>query len=286
MKTEAAPVFFLGSGHGGDAALCSLLAEFPKLEIVTDDPVLRALARPADLLCETVEALQGPVGVMAGYRGILEAGFLARKTVLNVHYSLLPRYRGLHSTVWAMLNLETELGLTCHIANEFVDDGPIVHQHRVTYAGATSAELMQQFNNYVVRNLGRVVRDYLEGRIQPVRQDKRQATWVPNRNLDDCLVDFSWPAPRLRALFRALVRPYPLPALVIRGQRLEITAAQIVDRPYFCTAGRVVNVDADGAWIKCADSLLLVQRLLDGNGNEHPATTLLRRGMRLAPRDS
>ena len=81
-------------------------------------------------------------------------------------------------------------------------------------------------------------------------------------------------------------RQFGLPALVIRGQRLEITAAQIVDRPYFCTAGRVVNVDADGAWIKCADSLLLVQRLLDGNGNEHPATTLLRRGMRLAPRDS
>jgi methionyl-tRNA formyltransferase len=277
-------LFFLGGGHGGIAALRSLQQTFASLEIVSSDADTLGHVRNSDSTRASLDEVQSTHGVMAGYLGILTPSFLRRCTVLNVHYSLLPKYRGLHSVVWAMLNLESELGLTVHVANEFMDDGPVVYQHRINYAGESSWEIMQQCNAHVTATLGGVVADFLAGRIQPTPQDKRDASWVPKRSMDDCFVDFEWPAPRLRALFRALVRPYPLPALSIRGERCEIAAARIVDAPYFCDSGRVVNVDADGAWIKCADSLLVVQRLVNASGAECDSAALLRCGMRLASR--
>jgi methionyl-tRNA formyltransferase len=218
---------------------------------------------------------------MAGYLGMLTPSFLAEHTVLNVHYSLLPKYRGLHSVVWAMLNLEPEIGLTIHLANEHMDDGPLVYQYKIDYSGQTSWEIMQLFNMHIASELGGVFERWLAGQIEPVPQNKQLATWVPRRNLEDCLVDFSWNFARLQAFFKALVRPYPLPALLIRGQRFEIIKAHLEQRPYFCDLARVVNIDNEGAWIKCADSLLVVDRLRDTDGLEEPVSKILKTGQRL-----
>jgi methionyl-tRNA formyltransferase len=48
---------------------------------------------------------------------------------------LLPKYRGLHSTVWSILNNEPYFGLTIHIMNEFIDDGPVVYQYKFRNSG-------------------------------------------------------------------------------------------------------------------------------------------------------
>lgn len=274
-------IFFMGAGHGGKAALRSLLTEFPVLEIVTLDEDLRALARQGDIVHNSITAIEAKFGVMSGHNTLISPELIARKTILNVHYSLLPRYRGMHPVVWALLNLEPEVGLTVHLVDEGMDAGPIIHQHQIVYQNETSWELMQVFDDYVARELGQITTAFLAGRLSPVTQDKRFATWVPRRNIDDCLVNFLWPADRLRAFFRALVRPYPLPAILVRGQRYEISSAVVVERPYFCDVGRVLNVDAEGAWLKCADSLLVVRKLIDSGGVEHVAQGFLRAGMRL-----
>jgi methionyl-tRNA formyltransferase len=275
-------IFFIGDGHGAIAAIRSLTKIFPALEIVSGDESVRALARRGDIIRNSIEELSAEAGLMAGHRGLLSPSFLLNRTILNIHYSLLPKYRGLHSLVWAMLNGEKTLGWSVHIVNEFVDDGPVVYQMETDYRGETSWEMMERFDQQVEDELASVITDFLAGKIHPVQQDRSQATWVARRNLEDCLVNFDWPAHRLRALFKALVPPYPLPGIIMKGVRYEVASATIEDRPYFCDSGRVVNVDNEGAWIKCVDSLLVIHSLITISGCKIAANDILRPGMRLS----
>ncbi|MDB4689245.1 formyltransferase family protein [Verrucomicrobia bacterium] len=273
--------FFLGSSHGAKAALFSLQQSFDRIEVYSADKEVCCMARPNDAVVESLDEIKSRSGVMAGYLEFLSNSFLENRQVVNIHYSLLPKYRGLHSVVWAILNLESELGLTYHMVNDNIDDGPIIYQHAIKNVGQTSAEFMQTLNDHVKETLGEVMQKWKKGTLCSKEQDKNKATWVPRRNLDDCLINFEWSAQRLEAFFQALVRPYPLPSLQIRGKRYGIKESKIIDRPYFCDSGRVVNIDSDGVWIKCADSLLLVSKLVDDQDRDHDAQGLFKLGMRL-----
>jgi len=200
------PLFFLGSGHGAVAALQSLQQVFACIEVVSTDLSIQKMVRASDILRENLLIVEARLGVMAGNLEIIPNAILKDKCLLNVHYSLLPRYRGLHSVVWAMLNLETEYGLTVHIVNSNIDDGPIVFQYRTKYKGQTSAQIMSHLNSIVAEKLGAVVTKFAYGECEVTPQDKSHATWVPRRNIDDCLIPFNWGGDRLRAFFLALVR--------------------------------------------------------------------------------
>lgn len=277
---ESAGVALAGDGWGARPALRSLQARFSSLEVLSDDPEVLALLRPADRAVRALRDFSAETVVCAGYQPIVPAAQLQARDFINIHYALLPRYRGMHSTVWAILNGEPELGLTIHLMNEDIDDGPILGQYRIPYTAQTSAEVMEACHAIVARELGGVVQGYLEGRIQPVPQDKSRATWVPRRNRADCRIDFSQSCEQLARAFKALVRPYPLPMLVSRGVEYEVSQASIIHRPYVCTPGRVVNVDGEGAWIKITDGLLLV-RALEREGQAVAPQAVLTRGQRL-----
>ncbi|MDB4754070.1 formyltransferase family protein [Akkermansiaceae bacterium] len=274
-------VFFVGGGPGGVAAFKSLQTVWDSIEVVTDDDELHQILRGDDTLVSSINEVSCQQGVMAGYLGLLPKEFVDAHDILNVHYSLLPEYRGLHSVVWAMLNLEKQLGYTVHVVNEHMDDGPIAFQESLEYKGETSWEVMKKLNALVEQNLGGNVCAYFEGQREVVEQDKRFATWVPRRNLNSCLIDYSWGVRRLKALFKALVRPYPLPALMIRGKRYEVSCGEILSRTYYCDLGRVVNIDDDGVWIKCEDSLLILKELLDDSGRAVDPANVIHLGMRL-----
>jgi methionyl-tRNA formyltransferase len=275
-----AAIGFAGDGWGAIAALASLQRHFKRVEVRSGDPAVLALLRPADHSFETLDAIRAETIVCAGYQPIVPEELLMARTFVNVHYSLLPRYRGMHSTVWAILNGEPILGLTVHVMNRDIDDGPVLAQFELPYEGQTSAQVMESCNAIVTRELGSVVARFVDGDLEPVPQDRSKATWVPRRNREDCHLDFSWTCEQVERFFRALVRPYPLPILISRGGEYEITRASIIHRPYYCTTGRVVNLDADGAWIKLSDGLLLVQEL-EQEGQLLDPRTVLTRGQRL-----
>ncbi|MBX9929529.1 MAG: hypothetical protein K2X99_11500 [Gemmatimonadaceae bacterium] len=279
-KASPGTIGFAGDGWGAVAALRSLQARFPAIEVVTRDPDVVALLRTTDIARGAIEAITASVIVCAGYQPIIPAALVEARTMINVHYSLLPRYRGMHSTVWAILNGERELGLSIHLMNQDIDDGPLLAQCVVPYEDQTSTEIMERCNALVEQTLGDVVAEFLAGTRRAQPQDRAQATWVPRRNRDDCALDFSLSVAELHRVFRALVRPYPLPHLTSRGVRYEVADATLVARDYRCTTGRVVNIDAEGVWVKVADGLLVV-RTLERDGERIDARTVLKRGERL-----
>lgn len=274
---------FAGEGHGAIVALKSLQKKFACIEILSSDDDVLILKRENDAILKGFSEGKSKYVVLAGYKKIISPNFLQEKIFINIHPSLLPEYRGFHSVVWAMLNCEKELGLSFHLVNEYMDDGDILYQHKVSYDGQTSKEIMDEFDAFVEYELGNIVCDFILEKIHPVKQDKSKATWVGKRNLDDCIIDYSWSCKRLQMLFKALVKPYPLPRIIVRKEIFEVANSKIVScKNYFTDVGRVLNIDSEGVWIKTKEGFLVTNLLVDlKNEKTIPAKDILNLGMRL-----
>lgn len=278
---EIDKIFFIGNGHGGLAALKGLQKEFSEIGVFSNDPEIIRSIRSKDYLYEAINDIDTTYGLMAGYTKILPKEFVEKKFTLNIHYSLLPHLRGLHSVVWAILNGDREIGWTLHKAEEGIDTGAIYHQSRIENNSLDSAEIMSIFDQMIEEQIGKLALDAFLNKHKGIFQEESNATWVPRRNRDDCLIDFDKTTDELSRLFRALVRPYPLPHIVHKGMRLEVSKAKFITRDYICTNGRVVNITNEGAYVKCANGIVIISELVDESGNVVDWKPILKLGARL-----
>ncbi|MGJ8693611.1 MAG: formyltransferase family protein [Thalassotalea sp.] len=272
---------FAGNGWGASAAVRSLQKTFGHVNIFSEDKDVLKLARKTDVIVESLTLITDKYIVCAGYQDLISSQLLSKHVFINVHYSLLPQYRGMHSVVWGVLNGDKTFGYSVHIMDEFIDNGPIIYQHEFDVEEQTSTEIMTLLNMSVEKKLGHVVRDFLNGEIKVVEQKKSKATWVPKRNLDDCFINFEqMDLHFLNCMFRALVKPYPTPRIKMKDGIVELIEVLLIERDYFCTEGRVVNIDDEGVWVKIKGGLMLVKSC---NFNEKQAqlNTIFKLGQRL-----
>lgn len=276
-------IIFAGSGHGGIVALKSLQAKFTYISVITEDTDIIYLLRDTDKKISNINDSEINIVVCAGYHSIISEVILSNKIIINTHPSLLPKYRGMHGLVWAMLNFEEELGFSIHLMNKYIDDGDILEQFKIKYENQTSQEIMKKFDDYVLNNLGRVVKEFLVGKIIPQKQNRYEATWVCKRNIDDCIIDFNKSNKYINMLFKALVRPYPLPMIRIKNKLYEISSYQLKKVEYEMHLGRVINIEDNKAYIKVLEGILIIETLLDFETKEKISdiSKLLKIGQRL-----
>jgi methionyl-tRNA formyltransferase len=276
-------IIFAGSGHAGIVAFKSLQVEFIHINVITDDSEIISLLRSSDKKIADLNDNEIKTVVCAGYHSIITEEILNKKIIINTHPSLLPKYRGMHSLVWAMLNFEEELGFSIHLMNKYIDDGDILEQFKIKYENQTSQEIMKKFDEYVLYNLGRVVKEFLVGKIIPQKQNRDEATWVCKRNIDDCVIDFSKSNKYINMLFQALVRPYPLPMIRIKNKLYEISTYKLKEVEYEMHLGRVINIEDNKVYIKVLEGILIVQNLIDFETKKEVSNVskLLKIGQRL-----
>lgn len=276
-------IIFAGSGHGGVVALKSLQEKFSHIEVLSKDRDILSLLRDCDNIIDSFADSPIELAICAGYKYIIPKAILSKKTIINTHPSLLPKYRGLHGLVWAMLNFEEKLGFSIHLMNEYIDDGDILEQFIISYENQTSYEIMQLFDRYIRDNLGRVVKEFLEGEIIPTKQNRREATWVARRDIDDCIIDFNESNRYINMLFKALVRPYPLPIIRDKNSRLyEVDSYRLISRDYRANIGQVVNIEDKSIYIKVKEGILIVDRLINFDTKElYFASEIFKMGDRL-----
>lgn len=260
-------IILLGDGWGAIAVYKGLSNFFLPVFVQTNDKELLSMSeRYIDnpLLQYNDELL-----LFAGYKPIVPKEVLEKNTCINIHYSLLPAYRGFHSTVWAILNDESYLGATIHLMSPYIDDGPIIYQYKVENDFmSTSCDYMNMFNKKMTEIISVVLSDYISGRIVPAEQDKSKASWVGKRNEKDCQIDFTKPISYQKAFFRALVSPYPLPYIVYKQTKYIVTKVAFQQSNVVTHIGRILNIDADGLWVQVFDGYMIIKELLDGLGNK------------------
>ena len=259
-------IIVIGNGWGTIAVIKGLKNFFLPVSVVSHDD---------DVLSLTEQIAEGDLSIyhdelllFAGYKPIVPKTVLETNCCINIHYSLLPQYRGLHSTVWAILNDELYLGATIHLMSQYIDDGPIIYQYKVKNDfKSTSYDYMTMFNKKMTEVVSGVLSDYINGSIIPAEQDKSKASWVGKRNEKDCQIDFSKPISYQKAFFRALVSPYPLPYIVYKQTKYIVTKVAFLPSNVVTHIGRILNIDADGLWVKVLDGYMIIKEFLDESGN-------------------
>lgn len=263
MNMNYDEIAIIGDGWGAVAAYKSLKPIFGTIWVCSSDrELLKAVSK--DKVFVLTKDCCDKVLIFAGYKPIVPKEILNKNICINIHYSLLPQYRGFHSTVWAMLNDEPYLGLTVHLMNEFIDDGPVIFQYSVKNDFvSTSRDYMEHFNQHIESCLGEICRKYLESLIEPVIQDKTKASWVGKRKLADCQVNFGKNLAYQKAFFRALVAPYPLPFILFKGQKYIVKKVAFHNVNVATDIGRILNIDDEGIWVKCKDGYMILKELMD-----------------------
>ena len=141
---------------------------------------------------------------------------------LNVHASLLPRYRGAAPVVHTLLNGERETGVTIMKIDEGMDTGAILSQSKLEVGSDTNAA---QLEGVLARRgaelLIQTIPGYAAGEIEPVAQDHEQATYAPPIRKQEVQIDWDWRDVRIHNWVRAL-NPRPAATANFRGKKVKI----------------------------------------------------------------
>jgi methionyl-tRNA formyltransferase len=260
-------IALLGSGDEWHAAAESVLAAGHVIThvgpIVDDSPAdlrQRAAVLGAQPVRDHHEAVARGAStiLLVSYGALIEPATLTQARFLNVHYALLPRFRGYHGLVWSIINGESQVGFTLHAVDERIDHGPIHLQCAVPLLETDTildarANITQALRTQLGTALSRV-----DAGQAPQPQNDAEATIVARRRPDDGRVEWAWPAVRVHNLVRALTPPlYPGAFTTWRAKPLVIRrATRLPNPPFIGTPGRVVDFVGEAAWVMCGDRLL------------------------------
>lgn len=191
-------------------------------------PVIQPATLRDAAVAAQLAAWRPDVGVVAAYGEILRAAILAIPPLgyLNIHPSLLPRYRGPTPVHAAILNGDTETGVTVIRLDARMDSGPILAQQRVPLPpDARTQPLTEQLFELGAQLLLAALGPYAGGQLAPTPQDEGQASYCKLLEKGDGVIDWALPAVQIERMTRAY-DPWPGAQTSWQGQALKIIAAR------------------------------------------------------------
>ena len=254
-------------------------------------PVLQPeRARDENFLAQ-LRALTPDLMVVVAYGQILPPSILdlPRFGCLNVHTSLLPKYRGAAPIQWAIANGDLETGVTLMKMAAGLDTGPIVSQRSTAILSSDdSATLHDRLAQLGAELLVRTLPDYVAGKIQPMPQPAAGASYAAKIKKEDGRMDWNQPAQTLWNRLRAFT-PWPGAFTFLKAEPrprlLKIWKAEVVEKSG--GVGEVLSADKTGIVVGCGQSALRVLELQREGGKRLSAEQflaghVLRTGERLA----
>jgi methionyl-tRNA formyltransferase len=190
---------------------------------------------------------------------------LPRYGCLNVHTSLLPKYRGAAPIQWAILNGEAQTGVTIMKMDAGLDTGPILAQEATSIGPEDDSQtLHDRLGMMGARLLAHTIREYVAGSITPIPQPETGSSRAPKLKKEDGRIPWADPAPAIWNRVRALT-PWPGAFTVLPSQPqpllLKVWRAEVVEASG--APGQILQADKAGIVIACgrqALRLLIVQR--------------------------
>jgi len=221
---------------------------FPPVKKAALDSGLRVM-QPSSLKdpeeVAKVAQLRPDVIVVAAYGKLLPPSVLdiPRHGCLNIHPSLLPRYRGASPVAAAILEGDASTGVSIMLLDRGLDTGPVLAQERVEILPEdTTGSLSARLSELAARMLPDVLRGWVRGAVTPRPQNEAEASYTEPLSKEDGEIDWRRPAVEIWRRVRAF-QPWPGAYTRWRGKRLEITAAAPLPGKGTLAAGTVVAID-------------------------------------------
>src|SRR6266478_7708042 len=259
LKLQPSPVKELAVGHGL--------------------PVLQPERARNEEFIQQLRAVGPDLIAVAAYGQILPRSILElpRFGCLNVHTSLLPKYRGAAPIQWAILNDEAETGVTIMKMDAGLDTGDILTQERTAISAEdTSESLHNRLADMGASLLVRTIPDHVTGKVQPQPQAAEGATYAPKIKKEDGRLDWKQPARPLWNRVRALT-PWPGAFTYLQdGPRptlLKIWRAEVVAGSGI--PGEILQADNVGIVVGCGSGALRLIELQREGGRRLKASEFL-----------
>ncbi len=206
--------------------------------------------------------------VVAAYGQILKPAVLSipRLFAINVHGSLLPKYRGAAPVNRALMNGETETGVTIMRMNEFMDRGGVILQRSVRIGEEDDAETLGR--RLAELGAGALLEaiDLIEkGKATLTIQDEEKATYAPRLKKEDGLIDWERSAREIHNLVRGTV-PWPGAYTFHQGKRLKVWRTGILAGAGAGNPGTIREVSAGRAAIECGSGRLILSEIQPESG--------------------
>jgi methionyl-tRNA formyltransferase len=260
-------VVLLGDGITASSALQSLAASCNVVRVIraapanSGDPVYKfadTLGIPAssltglDELVRIIADVKPAVVVISSFNLILPPSILSMCRFVNVHYSLLPAYRGRANVNWAIINGEIATGITIHLVAPMLDGGNILFQEAIEITpGDTATSLYERLNAIQLRELGAAVVRATRGDAG-IAQNPEAATFGCARVAADGEIDWAQTSVVIDRLIRALTPPFPGAFTYLEMEKLVVTrASPLLNPPAYVgrIPGRIVGRSAAEGWV-------------------------------------
>lgn len=203
------------------------------------------------------------VAVVVAYGRILPDHFLQtpRRRCINVHFSLLPLYRGAAPANWAIVNGEADTGVTTMFIEPTLDTGPILLQRKTPIGQTeTAPELMERLSEIGAELLGETLSQL--DHLTPRPQHDRDATFAPILTKEDGLIEWSRSAFEIERCVRGF-QPWPNAYTSFNAKGLTIWRAEVAQLPHSApppasaTPGEVVVSQRDDLIVQCGGETAL-----------------------------
>ena len=217
-----------------------------------------------------IKALEPDILVVVAYGRILPDDILAvpKYGAINVHGSLLPKYRGAAPIQWAVLNGDKITGVTTMYLASEMDTGDIIYTAETEIGEyETSGELFDRLKDMGAELLVKTLRDIDAGIAPRTPQDHSKASYVTMLDKSICPIDWNkTPREVLKHIYG--LQPWPVATMELEGKTVRVFAAKYTDGKTEKVPGAVVSTDKGGLEIACADGETLLITELQAPGKK------------------
>ncbi|KTD03733.1 methionyl-tRNA formyltransferase [Fluoribacter gormanii] len=208
-------------------------------------------------------ALNPDVMVVIAYGLILPKAVLEipRLGCINVHASLLPRWRGASPIQSALLHGDTESGVTIMQMDAGMDTGAMLHKVSCPITTSETAQtLHDKLAQISAHPLLQTLDELAAQTAKPEIQNNELATYASKINKEDACINWQHSATEIDRKIRAF-NPWPIAYTTLREETLRIHQAKVVDQSFSQAPGTVISIDKKGMLIATGDLSLLVERI-------------------------
>jgi methionyl-tRNA formyltransferase len=177
-----------------------------------------------------IDALEIDIILSVNYLFLIERSLFSKaKLAVNIHGSLLPKYRGRTPHVWAIINNESKTGVTAHLIDDGCDTGDLIKQKELLIDNNdTGADILEKFKKLYIPLVDEILADYERGSITLIPQNNKNATFFGKRIPEDGRINWDWQKERIRNWVRAQSYPYPGAFTHSEGQDEKIIVDEVV----------------------------------------------------------
>lgn len=223
---------------------------------------------------DDLKSLGADIMITCAYGQILSREIIdiCPRGIINIHGSILPKYRGASPIQSAVINGEKTTGITVMQTEEGLDTGDILAVFETQIGEEeTSADLFARLSLMGAKHICSVLDDIEDGKIRPIRQDDSQATYVKTIKKEDALIDFSKDATTIKNLINGM-NPWPVAYTLKNGKKIKFYRARVVEGKG--KVGEVIVADKK-LCIACGDGAVEIGILQEEGGKAMSATSYL-----------